>query len=58
MFEGATDNFYALDIDPEGDFAAVRIELDRWEAKNLLSYETCEAREVGSFGDGPHDDED
>ena len=51
-FECATESFFALDIEPTGDYLAVREKLDAWEAQNLLGYETCEARVPGSFDQG------
>jgi hypothetical protein len=49
-FEGGGDGFYALDLAPEGDLAAVCQRLDQWVALALLErYETCEAWRPGSF---------
>jgi hypothetical protein len=49
-FEGGSDGFYALDLAPEGDLAAVCQRLEQWVALALLErYETCEARRPGSF---------
>jgi hypothetical protein len=49
-FEGGGDGFYALDLAPAGDLAAVCRWLERWRALRLLErYETCEARRAGSF---------
>ena len=52
-FEGATARHFAIDIDPEGDYAAVCDRLAEWEAQGLLEYETCEQRAAGRFDDGP-----
>jgi uncharacterized protein DUF4265 len=43
---------WALDLPPEVDIDVVRARLDEWRAGGLLDYETCEARQAGSF-DGP-----
>ena len=45
-------------VEPEGDYAAVRAQLDEWEAAGLLEYETCEARVLGSFDDRPGSEEE
>jgi hypothetical protein len=52
-FEGATTRHFAIDIEPEGDYAAVCDRLAEWEAQGLLEYETCEQRAPGRFDDGP-----
>lgn len=52
-FEGANCSYFAIDVEPEGDYAAVRAQLDEWDADGLLEYETCEARVPGSFDDRP-----
>jgi hypothetical protein len=51
--EGANRNYFAIDIEPSGDYAAIRARLDEWEAQELLEYETCDARVQGSFDDKP-----
>ena len=56
-FEGANASYFAIDVQPEGDYAAVRAQLDDWEGRGLLGYETCEARVPGSFDDRPDDSE-
>jgi hypothetical protein len=43
-FEGANKRYFALDIEPAGDYNAVCDRLADWEANGLLEYETCEAR--------------
>lgn len=55
-FEGANASYYSIDVEPEGDYAAVRAQLDEWETSGLLEYETSEARVPGSFDDRPDDD--
>ena len=52
-FEGATPGHYAIDVEPEADYEAVRSQLDAWEAEGILDYETCEARSPGSFDADP-----
>jgi len=52
-FEGASASYFAIDVEPGGDFLAVREQLREWEQQGLLSYETCEARVPGSFDDRP-----
>lgn len=56
--EGANPGYFAIDVEPEGDYAAVRAQLDEWEGAGLLSYETCEARVPGSFDDSPGDEKE
>jgi len=57
-FEGANPGYFAIDVEPAGDYAAVRAQLDEWEAAGLLEYETCEARVPGSFDDRPGAEEE
>jgi hypothetical protein len=52
-FEGASGSYFAIDVEPGGDYLAVREQLRAWEEQGLLSYETCEARVPGSFDDRP-----
>lgn len=51
--EGATNKVFAINVEPGGDYEAVRHRLDAWSKEGLLDYETCEARVDGSFDDGP-----
>jgi hypothetical protein len=48
-FEGASQSYFAIDVESDGDYEAVCHQLRRWEEQGLLSVETCEVREVGSF---------
>ncbi len=48
-YETATEAYYALDIAPDADYDAVCEQLTDWERQGLLDFETCEAREPGSF---------
>ena len=55
-FEGDDAKYFALDVAPEGDYEAVLSQLHDWEAQDLLSFETCEARVEGGFGSDPNED--
>ncbi len=55
--ECATDNHFAIDIEPDGNYGAVCDQLYAWENEGILSYETCEARVSGSLDDSPQEDE-
>lgn len=55
-FEDANPSYYSIDVEPGGDYAAVRAQLDKWETTGLLEYETCEARVPGSFDDRPDEE--
>ena len=50
-YERGTDTHVAIDIETTGDYGEVCDQLYEWENENLLSYETCEARAIGSFDD-------
>jgi hypothetical protein len=52
-YEKANSSFFAIDVEPGGDYDAVRRQLDEWASRGLLSYETCEPRVEGSFDDAP-----
>jgi hypothetical protein len=52
-FEGATPRYFAIDVEPDGDYEATRAQLDRWRAEGVLEFETCEPRVPGSFDDAP-----
>ncbi|MEZ4777708.1 MAG: DUF4265 domain-containing protein [Bacteroidia bacterium] len=52
-YERATGIFLSLDVQPEGNYQAVFDRLDELEQKNILNFETCEARIEGSFDDLP-----
>jgi hypothetical protein len=53
FYEGANKRFFAIDVEPEGDYGAVCDRLSDWEAQGLLEYETCEERVTGKFDDIP-----
>jgi hypothetical protein len=48
-FESWDDAFFALDVAPDGDVDAVIDLLSRLEKRDVLGFETCEARVRGSF---------
>lgn len=50
-YERADGINVAIDIEPEGSYEDVYDQLQEWEDVGLLSFETCEAREIGSFDD-------
>jgi hypothetical protein len=52
-FEGANAIYFAIDVEPAGNYQAVCDRLAQWEAQGLLGYETCEPRSAGSFDDVP-----
>ena len=51
--ERLNSSFFAIDVEPEGNYEEVCERLAAWESAGLLEYETCEARIVGSFDDAP-----
>ena len=55
-YERANSIYFALDMQPEGDYQAIFNRLDELEKQNLLGFETCEARVEGSFDDAPEDE--
>lgn len=52
-YEGMNSNHFALNVTPEGDYNALYDALEALEEKEILSFETCEARVDGSFDDAP-----
>jgi hypothetical protein len=56
-WERADDHYVAIDIHPETDYQAVCDKLMELEQEGMLEYETCEAREAGSFDDVLSEDE-
>jgi hypothetical protein len=56
-FERATARPFAIDVEPEGSHQVVCDRLAAWEVEGLLSYETRDARVVGSFDDAPEETE-
>lgn len=57
FFEGANNSYFALDVEPDGSLEQVRANLDEWESRNILSYETCEQKVEGHFGPAPDEGE-
>jgi hypothetical protein len=51
--EGASQSYFAIDVEPDGDYVSVRAQLREWEEQGILSHETCEARVTGSFDAHP-----
>ncbi len=49
------DRFFAFDIPPDGDYDSLYLKLEDLEQLGILQYETCEARNEGSFDDLPDD---
>ena len=47
------DRFFSVDIPPAGDYDSLYLILEEWETRGDLQFETCEAREEGSFDDLP-----
>lgn len=56
-YERATNNFFSLNMSPEGNYEAVNDKLEQLVQQNILEFETCEARTEGSFDDLPGGDE-
>ena len=56
--ERAFEKYVALDIPPETDYDAVRNKLDDFQGKDILQYETCEARIDGGFDNSPNDNDE
>jgi hypothetical protein len=56
-FEQATASYFAIDVEPEGDYRAVLDRLADWKQQGILDYETCEPRAAGSFDDVPAEPE-
>ena len=52
-YEGLNDSQFALNVTPKGDYNQLYDALEELEEKNVLSFETCEARVEGSFDDEP-----
>lgn len=50
-YEAADARYFVIDVEPGGDSAAVRRQLDEWHAAGMIEYETCQARQEGSFDD-------
>ena len=55
-FERATEQYWALDLQPGADINRVRDVLDEWQRQGWIDYETCEERVPGSFDAAPEDE--
>ena len=55
-WERATKRLVAIDVHPGADYQAICDKLWELEQKEILAYETCEARVPGSFDDAPSED--
>lgn len=55
-YERANSIYFALDMQPEGNYQAIFDRLDELEQQNILGFETCEARVEGSFDDVPEEE--
>lgn len=53
-FESWDGSFFALDVPPDRDVDAVIDRLEWLEKRDILGFETCEARLRGSFDDEDH----
>jgi hypothetical protein len=56
-YERADKIYVALDLKPDGNYKAIYDKLDELLEKDILAFETCEARIEGSFDDLPEEDE-
>ena len=56
-YESANEIYFSLDVQPEGNYQAVFDKLDELMEKDILGFETCEARKKGSFDDLPEENE-
>ena len=52
-FERADNSLLAINIAPDADYLAVFDQLEAWADSDLLEFETCHPRVVGSFDDTP-----
>lgn len=48
-YERCNQRYFALDLEPDASANEVRDRLDTWTTEGVLEYETCEARQPGSF---------
>jgi hypothetical protein len=55
-WERADDYYVAIDVHPESNYQAVCDRLMDLEREGTLEYETCDARQSGSFDDLPSED--
>ncbi|MEL6972176.1 MAG: DUF4265 domain-containing protein [Bacteroidota bacterium] len=50
-YERANRIYFSLDMQPGGNYQAIFAALEELTEKNILEFETCEARKEGSFDD-------
>jgi hypothetical protein len=55
-FEGASERYFAIDVEPHGNYAGICAQLQEWQQQGLLWFETCGARAPGSFDEPPSAD--
>jgi hypothetical protein len=48
-FEGASQAYFAIDVEPGGAYGLICEHLEGWRDQGILTFETCEARDGGSF---------
>ena len=48
-FEGASASYFAIDVEPEGDYSHICERLHQWQEQGLLTFEPGEARNPASF---------
>jgi hypothetical protein len=57
-YERCNSIYFSLDLKPEADYPKVYDQLAELELQDILAFETCEAREDGSFDDSPESNSD
>jgi hypothetical protein len=55
-YEGANKIYFSLDMKPETDYCEIYDKLEELVERNILEFETCEAKVKGSFDDMPEED--
>ncbi len=50
-YERSNEIYFSLDLQPEGNYQAVFDKLDEFMERDLLGFETCDAKTEGSFDD-------
>ncbi len=54
-YEGISTKYFAIDIEPDGNYDSILDKLDKLESKEIISYETCEQRIENSFDSEPEE---